>query len=281
MKMNINFEYYKIFYMIAKNKNITKAANELHISQPAISRMLKTMEEQINTKLFIRKTKGVILTHEGNELYRLISNNIDNIIKAENDFSKIINNNNLKIAIDNNYLNYLISSKKLDNILKNNINITFINTNDFDLLNNQLSNNLIDFAFITYSNNYQFNDNIKFKKLEELHLIFVSKEKNNFNKAIVLLNNNKIKEICNEYILNENIKYSNIIIVDDYDNIYPLINNGYANGFVFKEFIENQLQNKIIYKISEKNIYKINIGILYNINNENKIQKYFNTNAIK
>ena len=281
MKMNINFEYYKIFYMIAKNKNITKAANELHISQPAISRMLKTMEEQINTKLFIRKTKGVILTLEGNELYRLISNNIDNIIKAENNFSKIINNNNLKIAIDKNYLNYLISSKKIDNILKNNINITFINTNNFDLLNNQLSNNLIDFAFISDSNNYQFNDNIKFKKLEELHLIFASKEKNNFNKPIVLLNNNKIKEICNKYILNENIKYSNIIIVDDYDNIYPLINKGYANGFVFNEFIENQLQNKIIYKISEKNIYKINIGILYNINNENKIQKYFNTNTIK
>ena len=62
--MNINFEYYKIFYIIAKNKNITKAANELNISQPAISRMLKTMEDQMNTKLFIRKTKGVILTNE-------------------------------------------------------------------------------------------------------------------------------------------------------------------------------------------------------------------------
>ena len=54
-RVNINFEYYKVFYVIAKNKNITKAANELNISQPAISRMLKTMEDQMNTKLFIRK----------------------------------------------------------------------------------------------------------------------------------------------------------------------------------------------------------------------------------
>ena len=276
MKMNINFEYYKIFYIIAKNRNITKAANELHISQPAISRMLKTMEEQLNTKLFIRKTKGVILTQEGNELYRLISNNNDNIIKAENDFSKIINNNNLKVAIDKNYLNYLISNKKIDNILTNNTNITFINTNDFDLLNNQLSNNLIDFAFILNSNNYQFNDNIKFKKLEELHLIFISKEKNNFNKPIVLLNNKKIKEICNKYIQEKNIISTNIITVDDYDNIYPLITNGYANGFAFKEFIQDKLQNKILYEISSSNIYTINIGILYNENNENKIQEYFN-----
>ena len=136
--MSINFEYYKVFYVIAKNKNITKAANELNISQPAISRMLKTMEEQLNTKLFIRKTKGVMLTQEGNELYNLISNEINNIINAENDFSKLINNKSIKIAVDKSILNYLINEHKLDNILNNNKNVDFINTNHFDLLNNQL-----------------------------------------------------------------------------------------------------------------------------------------------
>ena len=103
--MNINFEYYKIFYVIAKNKNITKAANELNISQPAISRMLKTMEDQMNTKLFIRQSKGVFLTQEGKELYRLIGENISGIIKAENDFTKIIKDKTLKIATDKSYLN--------------------------------------------------------------------------------------------------------------------------------------------------------------------------------
>ena len=146
--MNINFEYYKVFYVIAKNKNITKAANELNISQPAISRMLKTMEDQMNTKLFVRKNKGVILTHEGNELYRLISSEINNIIKAENDFSKLINNNTIKIAVNKSILNYLINENKIDKILKSNKNVNFINAEDFDLLNNQLSNNLIDFAYI-------------------------------------------------------------------------------------------------------------------------------------
>ena len=38
--MNINFEYYKVFYIIAKNRNITKAANELNITQPSISRII-------------------------------------------------------------------------------------------------------------------------------------------------------------------------------------------------------------------------------------------------
>ena len=65
--MNINLEYYKVFITIAKNKNITKAANELNISQPAISKMLKTMEGQIGKKLFIRENKGVVLSKEGIE----------------------------------------------------------------------------------------------------------------------------------------------------------------------------------------------------------------------
>ena len=177
--MNINFEYYKVFYVIAKNKNITKAAHELNISQPAISRMLKTMEEQMNIKLFIRKTKGVILTNEGKELYRLIANNIDNIMKSEISFSKIIKNKAIKIAGNKTYINYLIENKKLDSIFNTNSNINLIDTNSFDLLNNQLSNNLIDFAFISEPTNYQFNSELVFKQLEEFHLVYFSNNENN------------------------------------------------------------------------------------------------------
>ena len=277
--MNINFEYYKIFYVIAKNKNITKAANELNISQPAISRMLKTMEDQMNTKLFIRQSKGVILTHEGNELYNLISNEIMNIIKAGNDFSKLINNKTIKIAVNKTYLNYLINHHKINNILNTNQNINFIDTNNFDLLNNQLSNNLIDFAYISEPLNYQFNSDIKFKVLEELHLVFISNTKNDtiHSKPLVMLNNNKFNIIYDNYIKYYNIKTKKIIKVDDYDNLYSLISNGYANGFLIKEFIINELKNDLIYEIPTNLKNKsIKLGILYNINNELKVIKYFN-----
>ena len=224
--MNINFEYYKIFYVIAKNKNITKAANELNISQPAISRMLKTMEDQMNTKLFIRQSKGVLLTQEGKELYRLISENISGIIKAENDFTKIIKDKTLKIATDKSYLNYLINNKKIDSLLKNNTNISFINTNNFDLLNHQLANNLIDFAIISEPTNYQFSNELKFRKIDELHLILVSKFKddNVYSKPIVLqANNSKLRQLTESYIKNINYNSLDTITVDDYDSIYPLI----------------------------------------------------------
>lgn len=275
--MNINFEYYKIFYIIAKNKNITKAANELKITQPAISRLLKTMEEQMNTKLFIRKTNGVILTPEGKELYKLINKEIANIMTAENDFSKIINNKNIKIATNSSLLNYLIKTKKLDYILKCKQNITFLNTNNYDLLNNQIVNNLIDFAFITEPLNYTFSNSVKFTRLGELHLILVSNSKSNTNKSLAILNDDKFIKLSNFYMKENNLNGLKIIKVDNYENLYSLISNGYANGLLIKEFITDELANNSMFEISNKlsdNIF--NIGILYNINNEYKIKDYFN-----
>lgn len=63
--MNINFELYKVFYYVAKNSSISRAANEMMISQPAISKSIKTLEEQVGTSLFIRKRDGVILSEAG------------------------------------------------------------------------------------------------------------------------------------------------------------------------------------------------------------------------
>ena len=70
--MNINLELYKVFYYVAKNESITRAANELAISQPAISKSIKTLENQINTSLFVRKRDGVTLTEAGETIYKKI-----------------------------------------------------------------------------------------------------------------------------------------------------------------------------------------------------------------
>ena len=70
--MNVSLEYYKIFYVVATNKSITKAGNILMISQPAVSQGIQNLESALNTTLFIRTKKGVILTSDGEELYKYI-----------------------------------------------------------------------------------------------------------------------------------------------------------------------------------------------------------------
>lgn len=87
--MNINLELYKTFYYVAKNKNISRASNELSISQPAISKAIKTLEEQLNTNLFIRKRDGMELTEAGEAFYKKIKDAMELISSAENDLKVI------------------------------------------------------------------------------------------------------------------------------------------------------------------------------------------------
>lgn len=67
--MDINFEYYKIFYFVAKYGNITKAATALGSNQPNITRIIKLLESQLNCRLFLREARGISLTEEGELLY--------------------------------------------------------------------------------------------------------------------------------------------------------------------------------------------------------------------
>jgi len=85
--MNINFELYRVFYTVANTGNITKAAEELMISQPAISKSIKNLEEQLGGQLFIRTKRGVILTDEGKEFYNYIKQAMEYIYNAENKFT--------------------------------------------------------------------------------------------------------------------------------------------------------------------------------------------------
>ena len=67
--MNIDLELYKVFYVVAKNKHMTKASEELHISQPAISQSIKKLENQLGGTLFLRSNKGMQLTSEEKMFY--------------------------------------------------------------------------------------------------------------------------------------------------------------------------------------------------------------------
>ena len=89
--MNIDFELYRLFYEVANYRNITKASMHLNISQPAISKSIKNLENQLGGSLFIRTKKGVVLTEEGKELYYYIKQAIEFINNGENKFTDLIN----------------------------------------------------------------------------------------------------------------------------------------------------------------------------------------------
>ena len=84
--MNINFELYKVFYEVANEKSISKGAEKLMISQPAVTQSIHTLEEQLGGKLFIRTPKGVVLTNEGEIHYNYIKEGMNYFINGSNKF---------------------------------------------------------------------------------------------------------------------------------------------------------------------------------------------------
>ena len=95
----MNYEYYKVFYLVAKHKNITRASEDLYSSQPAVSRVITNMETELNCKLFIRNKAGVRLTKEGEELFERISDPCSKLIRADADFIKFVKTNETTVYI--------------------------------------------------------------------------------------------------------------------------------------------------------------------------------------
>lgn len=97
--MNINLEYYKIFYYVAKLGGITLAADALSISQPAVSQAIKLLEHLVGMPLFVRTGKGVRLTSAGEMLYSYIARGYEYILLGENKLKDMLNMESGEIRI--------------------------------------------------------------------------------------------------------------------------------------------------------------------------------------
>ena len=85
--MNVNLEYYRIFYYVARYGNFTKAARAMGNSQPNITRAMNLLEQEIHCTLFIRTNRGVQLTPEGEKLYIRVSAAMEQIQTAEEELN--------------------------------------------------------------------------------------------------------------------------------------------------------------------------------------------------
>lgn len=76
-------ELYRIFYTVAKCGSLTKAAEKLFVSQPAVSQSVKQLENQLGVPLFNRTFKGMELTEEGGSIYDKVERAVELLDEAE------------------------------------------------------------------------------------------------------------------------------------------------------------------------------------------------------
>mgnify|MGYP003298844546 FL=1 len=82
--MDISFELYKVFYHVASTLSFSEASRQLFISQSAVSQSIKSLEQKLGHPLFVRNTKKVELTPEGETLFRHVQPAVSLLLQGEN-----------------------------------------------------------------------------------------------------------------------------------------------------------------------------------------------------
>ena len=108
--MDINYELYKVFYHVAITLSFSEASKQLFISQSAVSQSIKVLEKKLNQKLFIRSTKRVQLTPEGEILFKHIEPAMNLIKQGENQLleAHTLNGGQLRIGASDTICRYYL-----------------------------------------------------------------------------------------------------------------------------------------------------------------------------
>ena len=168
--MNVDLELYRIFYVVAKSKNMTRAGEELFISQPAISQAIKKLETELGGTLFLRSNKGMELTEEGKMFYSYIKDALELINNAEAEFTsfKDLDKGEVKIGISTT-LTKLVLMDTIKEFHKNYPNIDIKITNELTSnLIEDLKRGKLDFVIYNESDIKEIGIELKvIKKLKE------------------------------------------------------------------------------------------------------------------
>ena len=256
MEHNIDTYSLKIFREVATCKNISKASENLYISQPAVSKIISKLEREYNTNLFIRQSKGVLLTKTGEILF----NGIDEILLSCDSINARINKqNSLKGGIfavgSGANISKWVLNQTLINISHDNSDVKFvIKENPTDELINQLSKNLVDCILIPHRDSYDVNfDYITIAKSKYV-FIAGSLYKDICEKDLTILDlvqypfilqseNSSTGRYFNNYCKKNNKTINARFVVDRFNLITELVVNNLGIGFV-PEYVANEVKKK-------------------------------------
>ena len=259
----INLELYRIFYVVAETGNITKASEKLCITQPAVTKHIKNLESQLNTPLFIRTKKGVILNECGEKIFLKVKQALtlledtNNIVKDYN----CLNIGTIKIGISTTLMKkYLLKYLEIFHNKYPNIIVDIYTDPTKDLIT-KLKNGMIDLVIGKFPDN--FDKDLNYYELDKTKYIFVANEKYFDLKNIILKSRDleKYPILLQEYPSNSRIsaeKYfeSNGIVIEPKMNIassnllVDFINMGYGIGYVTELYVKNDLKNGNLFKVN-------------------------------
>ena len=259
--MNQNLSSYWIFYTVANAGNISKAAKELYISQPAISKSIQKLEDGLECKLFSRSSRGVVLTDEGRLLYDHVSEAFEALNEGEEKLKRSIELGvgQLKIGVSSTLCKYMLLPYLKEFIHRNphiSISIECQSTNETLKL---LDDDKIDIGLIGKPTslktfNFYYLDNIEDifvttkDYLRNLSARGVKKSEILQNSTLMLLDKgNMTRKYIDDYLQENQIHVKDSIDISNMDLLIDFAKIGVGVACVIRNFVTEEIaQNSLL-----------------------------------
>ena len=259
-----NYEHYKIFCKIVECQSISKAANQLYVSQPAVSLAIKQLETSLGAKLFFRTQKGVTLTTEGSMLYNYVKQGCTLINVGEEKLKELsaLQAGEISIGASDMTLRFFLLPL-IEKFHRNFplVKIKITNAPTPETLQH-LKEGLIDFGAV--SEPVENNPNFNFKSVKSVKDILVAG--NNFKELqdkpkiqvkelqkypfIMLEKGTSARQHIENYFKNNNVEIHPEIELAASDLVVEFIRRGMGIGFILEDFASEDLKNGYLNKIN-------------------------------
>lgn len=271
----IDLELYKVFVLVAKEENLTRASEKLNLTQPAVTKHIKNLEDILKIKLFVRSNHGIKLTEQGKKLYDEVKDAINKLMDVS---SKYCGAKNINLGIHSTILNKMFGKCISDYYkINGNSKINTINLRNSEMIG-KLKDKELDIIFSKKMEKQYDSKDIKFIKLGIWNDILIVNNNSKFANKKVNIEDlkqenlympRKSSETTKNFFRSINCEYeefSNIRHIT-YKTIVEIITESEGIGLITKEFLQEEIKNNEITILdTEFKIQPIEFGIYLNNN---------------
>ncbi len=276
--MEQNLSQYRIFYEVAKTGNISRAAKELFISQPAISKAIGKLEDSLDTALFTRNSRGVQLTAEGQILFDHTKRAFEELASGETELKRAreFHMGHIRIGVSNTLCRYIMVSY-LKNYIEQypHVKITIESQSTTHTMN-MLEQQKIDLGLVVEPRPQK---NLVFMPVMEIEDIFVAspsyldnlrlregEDADLFQSGNIMLldRDNMTRRYIDDYMALNHIEPNNLLEVTTMDLLIEFARIGLGIGSVIREFVKEDLDSGRLVQIRlDTPIHKRTVGFVY------------------
>lgn len=284
MEQNLNL--YQVFYEVAGCRNFSAAARKLYISQPAVSKSISKLESYLQTLLFERSSKGVVLTPEGELLYRHVEKAMQSLLSGEEQLktTAALGISRLSIGVSTTLCKYVLLPLLKTFIAENpHIKITISCQSTYETLS-ALQNGSIDIGLVGIpENSLEGKHTVTYLPLKTIEDIFVASdsylhpfyerfsgelyEHEDFfhDASFIMLNRENIsRKHADAFLYSHHVEFHNIIEVNNMDLSIEFARAGLGIACVIRDFVKKDMEKGILQELKlEHRIPKRQIGFAY------------------